>query len=76
MPFLTPDTDAIGRGRIRLVINAPADPYFLGILRGVLVDLLRVENYEEHGTATPEQTALEWEQAALEVWEVCEDDRV
>lgn len=68
--WLTPDT--VPSGTVTLKITVPDDVYFLGQLRGLLFDLANEDNYEQHGTATPEDTAAAWMAVAGQLFEECD----
>lgn len=55
MPYLTPDT-APGNTRCRVLI-IPDDKEWLALVTGALSELTHAYNFEEFGTATPEETA-------------------
>lgn len=55
MPYLTPDT-APGSTRCRVLI-IPDDKEWLALVTGALSELTHAYNFEEFGTATPEETA-------------------
>lgn len=55
MPYLTPDT-APGTTKCRVLI-IPDDKEWLALVTGALSELTHAYNFEEFGTATPEETA-------------------
>lgn len=55
MPYLTPDT-APGTTKCRVLI-IPDDKEWLALVTGALSELTHAYNFEQFGTATPEQTA-------------------
>jgi hypothetical protein len=61
MPWLTPDSDTWSL--VCVQIHVPDDDTLRAALRGLLLDLERVQNWEQFGTATPEEVAAAWEAA-------------
>ena len=55
MPWLT--GDEIPTGTKCREIRVPDDPTFVSAVSGALLDLTRPENWEQHGTLTPQQMA-------------------
>lgn len=60
-----PTPDLIPSGRVRLVIEVPDSAFFVGALRGLLLELADPSNYVKHGLATAGETAEAWSRAAL-----------
>lgn len=64
MPWLT--GDAIPEDFFCRVIRVPNDPTFIQAVNGALLDLAYVENWEQHGTLTPEQVAEKFDEIYIE----------
>jgi len=73
MPYLTPDTapdDTICR-----VLRIPYDPMWIAIVDGAVSELVRKFNFEQFGTATPEETASRFlDMYAEYIYTDCGDD--
>lgn len=54
MPYLTPD-DAPGDLTVTRALSLPANAQWLGIVGGALSELVIVENFEQHGSVTPQE---------------------
>jgi len=71
MPYLTPDTPPDDTRCFRL--NVPNDITWVGIVKGALSELIKAYNFEEFGSATPEETAQRFLQMYDEfVFEECD----
>lgn len=68
--WLTPD--ALPAGVRCVQITVPDDEDFYAMLIGAITPLLFPENYEQHGSLTPEDCAawwIEWDDS--QTWEDC-----
>ena len=62
--WLTPDNLPASR-TVERAFFLPADPVILALVGGALTELINPDNWEQYGTATPEDTA-EYFQAIIE----------
>lgn len=64
--YLTPDSIPVGR--FCRSISIPDDPQWVGLVDGVLSELMDAGKWRQHGTLTPEETADAWSAMMLEAW--------
>jgi hypothetical protein len=65
MPWLTPDNDP---SLVERVIFIPDGVEWEAAFLGAFLELTDAENWEQHGSLTPEETAAKW----LEAYEASE----